>query len=209
MNLMNLVRLCGLVAIAWTLLAMGAGMYGINESPSDDVNYFVAEPARHAAIAVSAPEQPGHVEYRLVDRSTGRTEPFPLPDNERWRCVSVSPWCDQDGNLEVVGRWNRLDPAEGKPFAGWDFSANGTRKSFNRIELDVFPTGSPCWVPDRPGDFLFPGADGRLHRCHLTRGEDADQKVLFARASRRDLRGRAHSSRSSGSAPSRGPAEPL
>ena len=33
MNLTNLVRLCGAVALAWVLLAMGVGMYGINLRP--------------------------------------------------------------------------------------------------------------------------------------------------------------------------------
>jgi hypothetical protein len=177
MNLTNLVRLCGAVAIAWTLVAMGAGMVGLDSRPSADVNFFLAERSLHGAVAVSPATLPGLDEYRLVDRSTGRSEPFPLPEGERWGCVSVSPWRDQDGGLEVIGRWNRLAGAEERAFCGLGWFRLSDPSIVHRIELDVIPTGRPCWVPDRPGEFLFPAGDGRLYRCHLTRGEDADKKA--------------------------------
>src|SRR5262249_55721944 len=115
-------------------------------------------------------------EYRLVDRSTGRTERLPLPDDERWGCVSVSPWRDQDGNLEAVGRWNRLDPREGQAFCGLGLFRLSNPAVVDRIELDVLPTGTPCWIPDRPGDFLFPAGDGQLYRCHIARAVDVDDE---------------------------------
>ena len=60
MNLTNLVRLCGAVAVAWVLLAMGVGIFGIKSRPFAEASYFLPEPALHAAVAVSRPEQPGH-----------------------------------------------------------------------------------------------------------------------------------------------------
>jgi hypothetical protein len=177
MNLTNLVRLCGAVAIAWTLVAMGAGMCGIKPRPSADANFFLVEPSLRAAIAVSPREQPGPEEYRLVDRSTGRTERLPLPEDERWGCVSLSPWRDEQGDQEAVGRWNRPAPEEGQAFCGLGLFRLSNPEKVHRVELDVVPTGRPCWVPDRPGEFLFPAGDGRLHRCRLTGGDDLDEKT--------------------------------
>ena len=91
--------------------------------------------------------------------------------------MSVSPWRDQDGDLEAVGRWTSLDPAEGKAFCGLGSFRLSNPSIVHRIALDVLPTGRPCWVPNRPGDFLFPAGDGQLHRCHLTRDRDSESQV--------------------------------
>jgi hypothetical protein len=176
MNLTNLVRLCGAVALAWVLLAMGVGMSGIKARPFPEASYFLPKPAVHEAIAVSRAQRPGHEEFRLVDRSTGKTVPFPLPEDERWGCLSVSPWRDQDGDLEAVGRWARLDPAGGRAYCGLGLFRLSNPAIVHRIELDLLPTGKPCWVPGRPGDFVFPAGDGQLHRCHLSRATDEGAK---------------------------------
>jgi hypothetical protein len=177
MNLSNLVRLCGAVGLAWVLLAMGVGMSGMNPRRSTEASYFLRKPAVHEAIAVRRVELPGLEEFRLVDRSTGLTGPLPLPEDERWGCLSVSPWRDQDGELEAVGRWARLDPAEGQAYCGLGLFRPSNPAIVHRMELDLPPMGRPCWVPGRPGDFLFPAGDGRLHRCHLARDGDADSKI--------------------------------
>ena len=177
MNLTNLVRLCGAVAIAWTLVAMGAGMVRYQRASRPSVPQMRAISITGQALAarrdrgLSSQRLPGVEEELSPGRSdlTGRTEPFPLPGDERWGCVSVSPWRDQDGNLEAVGRWNRLDAGEGQAFCGLGLFRLSDPSIVHRIELDVVPTGKPCWVPGRPGDFLFPAGDGQLHRCHLSR----------------------------------------
>jgi len=57
------------------------------------------------------------------------------------------------------------------------------------IDLDMLPTGRPCWVPGEPGDLLFPAGDGQLHRCHLTRDQNvragpSDQSGMTASSAR-------------------------
>ncbi len=175
MNLMNMVRLCGLVVIGWTLLALGVGMCRSDRRPAEDASFFLPEPALHEAVAVNRSELPGLEEYRLVDRSTGRVEPLPLPDDANWGCVTVSPWRDQEGNLEAVGRWNRRVPDGEGAFYGLGLFRLCDTTVVRSVDLNVLPTGRPCWIPGRPGDVLFPAADGQLHRCHLARGSDAHE----------------------------------
>src|SRR5262249_35265262 len=136
--------------------------------------FYLAKPALHDAIAVSRSGMPGLEEYRLVDRSTGRSEPLPLPGEQRWACLSVAPWRDQAGNLEAVGRWSRIDSSNGHSFCGLGLFSLASKSVVRRIELDVLPTGKPCWIPDRPGAFLFPAGDGQLYRCRLSREDDSD-----------------------------------
>ena len=87
MNLTNLVRLCGAVALAWILLAMGVGIYGIKDTSLPGCELTSCRSPQFTMRSRSLePERPGHEEFRLVDRSTGKTEPFPLPEDERWGC---------------------------------------------------------------------------------------------------------------------------
>ena len=172
MNLMNMVRLCGLVAIGWTLMALGLGVLGVSGPAPAAPNFFLPEPALHEAFAVSRSGLAGHEEYRLVDRSTGSAGPLALPEDENWTCLSVSPWRDQAGNLEVAGRWIRRNPAAEQAFCGIGLLCLGDSTVVDRIDLNVLPTGKPCWVPGRPGDLIFPAGDGQLYRCRLARGRD-------------------------------------
>jgi hypothetical protein len=190
MNLMNMVRLCGLVAIGWTLMALGIGVLGIKGSPPAATNFFLPEPSLHETLAVSRSGLAGLEEYRLVDRSTGSALPLALPEDEKWACLSVAPWRDQEGNLEAAGRWIRRNPTAEQAFCGLGLLRLGDTKVVDRIDLDVLPTGRPCWVPGRPGDLLFPAGDGLLYRCRLTRGQDARTENGIGQ------RGTAHSGKS-------------
>ncbi len=172
MNLMNMVRLCGLVVIGWILMALGVGMCGSSRRPSVETNFFLPKPSLHEAVAVSQSKRGGVEEYRLVDRSTGRAEPLPLPEDASWGFLSVSPWRDQEGNLEAVGRWNRFNARGEQAFCGLGLFSLADTSVVHSIDLDVLPTGRPCWVPGRSGDLLFPAGDGQLHRCHLARDRD-------------------------------------
>jgi hypothetical protein len=173
MNLMNMVRLCGVVAVGWTLMALGVGVYSNTQRPAEETNYFSPQPALHDAVAVSQSEFRGVEEYRLVDRSTGHARPLPLPDDANWGLLTVSPWRDQEGNLEAVGRWTRPRASGDEPFCGLGLFRVSDAMVVQSVDLDVLPTGRPCPIPGLPGDFLFPAGDGQLHRCHLTRDRDA------------------------------------
>ena len=168
MNLMNMVRLFGLVLIGWTFLALGVGVCRSNLRPAEETHFFLPAPALHEAVGISRSQFTCAEEYHLVDRSTGKAQPLPLPQDANWGFVTVSPWRDQDGKLEAVGRWSRPGVLGDQSFYGLGLFRVSDATIVRSIDLDVLPTGKPCWVPGRPGDLLFPAGDGQLHRCRLT-----------------------------------------
>ena len=88
--------------------------------------------------------------------------------------LSVSPWRDKDGNLKAAGRWVCRREGE-EEFCGIGFLTLPDSTVRNRVALDVLPTGKPYWVHGRPGEVLFPAADGQLYRCNVAghAGENA------------------------------------
>jgi hypothetical protein len=170
-----------LLGIGWMVVALGAGVLGvgaIEHGPA--TTFFVPSPSLHDAIAIHRPDGPDKMEYQLLDRTTGKTEPIALPAQPDWSLLSLSPWRDQDGNLEAVGRW--VSRVEGKDeFCGLGLLKLPEMTVKNRITLDVLPTGKPCWVPGRPGEILFSAGNGQLYRCNIA---DESQDYPKAKSSR-------------------------
>jgi len=175
MTLMTLLRLTGLLALGWTVIALGAGALGVGAHDVPVHTFYSPAPSLQDAVAMVQPESPTQLEYRLLDRTTGRTEPLALPQEEAWSLLSVSPWRDRAGNLEAVGRWvSRLDGDE----YSWGLGLLTLPGStvVNRLALDVLPIGKPCWVPGRPGEVLFPAGDGQLYLCNIA-GDARENKA--------------------------------
>jgi hypothetical protein len=129
-----------------------------------------------------------------LDQTNGQTNALTLPAREDWSLLSVSPWRDKDGNLEVAGRWVCAREG-GEGFCGIGCMTLPDSTVKRRVTLDVLPSGKPCWVYGRPGEVLFPAADGQLYRCNIAgqAGENRpdnsrrrplknDENVLEARA---------------------------
>jgi hypothetical protein len=183
MNLMTLVRFLGLLVIGWTVVALGAGVLGVGAPDRAEPAFSIPSPSLHDAIVLGQSERFLQAEYRLLDRTTGRVAPLALPEEEAWSLLSVSPWRDQDGNLEVAGRWvNRVDGEE--PFCGLGLLRLPGSTVVNRIPFDVLPTGKPCWVPGRRGEILFPAGDGQLYRCNIA-GDAREHTAAGTRGARR------------------------
>jgi hypothetical protein len=178
MNLMNMVRLFGLLLIGWAAVALGIGLCRGKGRPAAETNFYLPEPALHEAVPVSRSKKIMSIdEYRLVDRSTGKAKRLTLPRDANWELVSVSPWRDEHGNLEAVGRWSRPGAGGEQSSCGLALFRLSDAKVVHSIDLDVLPTGKPCWVPGRPGDILFPAGDGQLHRSHLARERAAQSQA--------------------------------
>jgi hypothetical protein len=169
MSLMNLVRSIGALAIAWALVAIGIGASGARlPRPS-----AAAPPSAESPPVDAVPlSWPSVERYDLVDRTSGRRSPIRLPEGHQWSMLSVSPWRGPRGELEAVGRWVK---GEGEAFWGWGLFRLSDGAVLSRVATEILPSGRPCWVPGLARTILFPGADGRLHRCRLAgEGEDAD-----------------------------------
>jgi hypothetical protein len=133
--------------------------------------------ARHVLVSPLAlePHASGSV---WLDADTGRTtETGPL-DGQVLRYASLSPWLDDSGRPQVVGRAVRR-PGDSAP----DLLAL-VRMTFpegrvlDRVALDVLPASSPCWSPGTRARVLFGGGDGRLYRFDF---EPADGVISAAR----------------------------
>jgi len=111
----------------------------------------------------------GHLNFYLVDRQSGEANPLALPEELRWGMVSVSPWCDQEGNAEGVGLcFTQERGGDGWGFWGLARLQMPQAKIIERFRLELLPTGRPCWIPGHPGVFLIAAADGQLHRFDLS-----------------------------------------
>jgi hypothetical protein len=178
MNLMTLLRLSGVLVFGWTALALGVGALGVGgHEVTHSRTYFIPSPSLHDALPCGRPDGPDRVKYHLLDRTTGRAETLNLPEDLAWSLLSVSPWRDQDGSLQAIGRWVcRLEGQD--EFCGLALLRLPDMTLKSRINLDVLPTGKPCWVPGRPGEVLFSAGNGQLYRCSLgdRRGEDLSAK---------------------------------
>jgi hypothetical protein len=168
MNLMSLLRLIGLVAIGWTVLAVGAGMFGLAGPRRYSTEYFIPSPALHEVVQLDRAPRPNHEGPALFDQATGRIEPLPLPTAYQWELLSVSPWRSRDGRLEAVGRWVNWSSSEGpEELYGLGLFRVPDATLVRRVTLDVLPTSRPCWAPDRKGELLFTAGDGQLYRCKI------------------------------------------
>ena len=114
------------------------------------------------------PHQPHELEHDrlfLIDRESGRSDVLPLPGSHRWGELSVTPWYDEEGQAEAVGHCYSLSGLGGKTsFWGLARVQLSTAKIIDMVQLDLLPTGRPCWVPNQPGKFLFAAGDGGLYR---------------------------------------------
>ncbi len=169
MSLMNLVRLIGALVVAWTLVAIGIGASGVRLPAASSA----APPAAESPSVDAMPATWPRVErYDLIDRTSGRKSPFQVPEEGRWSLLSISPWRGPGGELEAAGRWVSR---ESDAFCGWGLFRLSDRAVLSRVATDLLPSGRPCWVPGLARTILFPGADGRLHRCQLAgEGEEPE-----------------------------------
>ncbi len=175
MNLMNLIRSIGFLSIGWTIFALGMGALGVWTRSPSTVDYFLPEHSHHQVLTLGKPESIGEERVHLVDRVTGKSEPIRLPSEEVWALLTVSPWRDKNGNLEVVGRWScHNNRSCDQPFSGLGLFRLPDATVVSRIPLEVVPTGRPCLLPGLPGEILFPSGSGQLHRCNLTKDSQAD-----------------------------------
>lgn len=169
MNLTTLVRSIGLLAISWTLAAMGIGASGLRVPGPISGAAATVKPSTIDARPLNWPRCD---RYSLVDRSSGRELPIRLPVADRWTLVRVSPWRGPDGELRAVGRWVAAD-REAAELWGWGVFRLSDGVVVSRLATEILPSGRPCWVAGRAPTILYPAADGRIHRCTLGVGSEA------------------------------------
>jgi hypothetical protein len=113
--------------------------------------------------------------FYLIDRVSGSSNLVPLPQEDQWGLLSVSPWSDAEGKSEVVGHCHSLEaPPDGRPFWGLARLSLPEGRVIDRVKLDVLPSGRLCWIPERPGEILFAAGDGQLYRYGFGADEEGE-----------------------------------
>ncbi len=162
MSLTTLVRSIGLLAILWTLAALGIGASGLRVPGPTSGAASTAEPSPVEARPVNWPVAS---RYELVDRSSGRGMPIRLPASDRWTMLRVCPWRGSDGEVRAAGHWVAADREAADDLWGWGIFRLSDGVVVARVATDVLPSGRPCWVAGPTPTILYPAADGRIHRC--------------------------------------------
>lgn len=88
-----------------------------------------------------------------------------LEDDELFEYASCSPWRDEAGRVQVVGRWSwgfRSDPASSSYGLARMSIPDG--RILDHVETDVVPVSSPCWYPGTRARVLFAAGDGKLYQ---------------------------------------------
>jgi len=135
-----------------------------------DASRTIAAPLCATKVeAISSTSRPDHRQDRsrcyLIDRESSRCDIVPLPINSQWGQLSVSPWCDVEGNTQGVCRSFRsaANGAE-QSFSGLSRLKLPAGEVIDEVKLDLVLTGRVCWVPSHPGRILFAAGDGQLYR---------------------------------------------
>lgn len=118
---------------------------------------------------------------RLFDPATGALKfvEFECAPGDSFDTAACSPWEDEQGRSDVVGRWLGRTEAggvcQGCGLARYSLPGG---ELIERVKLSVMPVSRPCFDPNRPSSVLFAAGDGRLYRH--TFGSDTPESSLGA-----------------------------
>ena len=141
-----------------------------------------------AITTSSSPDHPAdQTRCYLIDPENSRCLVVPLLPGNRWGQLSVSPWCDADGNTEAVCQsFSSPGGAAGRSFWGLARLRVPEGEVIEEFKLDLLPTGRACWVPAHPGRILFAAGDGQLY-LHDFPGWSSDGEIVTDAAARSNV----------------------
>lgn len=153
------VALACVVAVVIGHLAPEPARFRVAIDPAYDViNGFVIDPS---------PSDP-----RLLDLQTGGLGLFRTPEGDLLDYASLSPWEDEEGESQVVGRWVRQSRdrrgGDGFEFGVARYSVPSGRV-LDQVPLPVVPASDPCWFPGMTARVLYAASDGLLYNMAFER----------------------------------------
>ncbi len=166
----------GVRALTFGLIAMFGLAVALGRMYPSQPRRAVLTPVRLVGISgyLISPIQGGP---KLLDGATGRICSIELPADDRLEQPSVAPNTDDEGRVQVAGRWARrsawFEPSQREQFglARYDLASG---RVLNRDPIDVVPTAPPCWMPGPWPRVLFPAGDGRIYRYEFAEPESSN-----------------------------------
>lgn len=101
-----------------------------------------------------------------MDVETGTLTPLPVADGDVLEAASCSPFVDERGQRQVVGRWTSrtkdgpLSISHDFGLARYTFPGG---EALDRVSTGIVPVGPPCWFPGTRARVLFAACDGALY----------------------------------------------
>ena len=115
---------------------------------------------------------------RWINSETGEMKLIPVEVDGIFEAASCSPWVDDSGQRQVVGRWssrqNHGTEAISTAFGLGRYSFP-EGKLIDQISCETVPTSAPCWYPGTRARILFAAGDGDLHQFSF---EDEDRSEI-------------------------------
>jgi len=114
---------------------------------------------------------------RWLDAGTGSLTEVPLADGDLLDAASSSPWVEEQGRRQVIGRWSSRIK-DGPMSISKDFGL--ARYTFpggevlDQVPTEIVPVGPPCWFPGTRARVIFAAGDGMLYH-YAFESEDRDK----------------------------------
>lgn len=110
-----------------------------------------------------------------VDRDGGPPLDLGFGENELLEYASCSPWRDEQGHSQIVGRWSwNLRSGSSDTSYGLARFSLPDGELLDHVETDVVPVSSPCWYPGTRARVLFAAGDGMLYQYNFEAAESGD-----------------------------------
>ena len=157
----SLIRLMVMLALGSTMVAVGLARLdpprptwrARNVAPAFNINEYYVD------VTDRTP--------RWLDAETGRIVEGPLADGDVLEAASCSPWVDDRGHRQVIGRWSSRTEdgpmSMSKDFGLARYTYPGG-EPLDHISTEIVPTSSPCWFPGTRARVVFTAGDGKLYR---------------------------------------------
>jgi len=159
-SLGSMIRLVVLIVVGSSILAVGVSRLDPPKAPKRFLRPVTSFQLDEFLVPVDKRES------CWLDSETGDKTMGPVED-DILDFASCSPWVDDLGRRQVVGRWSnrtwRGTNTVMNEFGLGRFSFPDGR-ILDRIPSEVCPKGPPCWVPGMPARVVFAAGDGQLYR---------------------------------------------
>ena len=156
-----------------TILVSSAAAIGLARLAPQTEGWRMLSPSRYANVNTFYFDQ-GHRGSSWLDREGGPMREVPFRDEELLEYASCSPWRDEQGRSQVVGRWSWSLRSETPDRAyGLARITFPDGEVLDHVETDVVPVSNPCWYPGTGSRILFAAGDGKLYQCNFESRDDA------------------------------------
>ena len=141
--------------------------------------YRLASSVNHAAFC-GYYWAAGQHDARWLDLRTGRLADLPIARGESLDTASLSPWKDELGRSQLIGRWSRTEPGSA-PSEGLTNQFGLARYRFpsgeriDYVTTEVIPAGPVSWFPGTRAQVMFTGGDGSIYRFAFESEDGRDE----------------------------------